>query len=165
MAYSQTDLATVLTAIRARLIAQSVFTSANIRIAFHRPETIPKPGPLFALVYPADGNFDQPMLDGGGKDQCNESAVFVVEILSAVALDQSGSDEIFLTHATRGVLQSVRLVLKALTAHMLLHPSSGNEILRHPLLPTNRQMPERDTELVGSIAVTFEALFEWDLTT
>jgi hypothetical protein len=165
VAYSQTDLSAVLTAVRARLIAQSVFTSANIRIAFSRPETVPKPGPIFAIVYPADGQFDQPMLDGGGNQQCNEDALIVVEIFGVCNLDQGGTDDIFLNHATRGVLPVVRLTLKALTAHMLVHPSSGNELLRQPMLPVNRQMPRREDESIGSIAVTLSALFEWDLTT
>ena len=168
MAYHDSDLETILLAVQAKLIADGIFSAASCRIALGRDELMPQPGNasnLFALIYPDAGAIDGGLFDGGGANQVSETTSVTVEVFSLVLLDEGGYDPILLTSETRGVLAKAKAVLKSLSGYMLTAVISAAtyDILRNPLRPLARPAVMGLTDTPGSCAVTFEAIFDYDL--
>jgi hypothetical protein len=170
MAWSPTDLGTILTRIQALLVDPTTGAfpaSPTVFIAMRRPDSLQgvlsDPNLTYVIVYPDAGEFDQRLLAGGGEFQCNETAAIVVEVFSALAEDVTGQDSIWLTGAD-GISPSLKKVLKCLTDQPLLD-TDGTEITTEPMRPLSRTAPDRlDEETpLGSIGLVFEVKFFWDL--
>ena len=160
MARTVGKLDAILLAIQARIIDQCSVTAASCYIALDPNDVTNAPGDFVYVIAPASGAFDQSLMDGGGAQQATADTGVIVKIHSAVQLDEPQREEAFLTHATLGVIEKWRLLVKALTDWA---PTSGSDTLvRNPLLPAGFDI-DRTSRGVGGIQQAFTFNFDLDL--
>ena len=168
MARMKTDQSTILDRVVARLIDQVAALNAKTCVVTAQPPDEPPAQlreNLFCSVSPADGRFDQELLEGGGQNTLVEHSGVVVVLWSAMKLDRTGVNISLLTDAARGLFDLKRRVLKALTNHDLAN-GNGDQILQEPMRPILSEAPratEQHQSGVGDLAITFLVDFEWDL--
>lgn len=126
-------------------------------------------GNYYVTVSPTDGTFPEQFQIGGGVNQCTEETGVLVTIWSQLKLDRNGRDVRMLTDDTRGLLRLKKKVLRALvTADPQVNtPGQGgtNSVLRNLMLARRCAVPEHDPKNgYGCIALLFEVVFDWDLT-
>ena len=162
MARQSGKLDEILNAIVIRLRDQiSDFNSSNCYLSMD-PDAIPQsPGEFTCVVAPTSGSFEEAFLDGGGQQQCTSAGGFVAKVHSPVQLDDLGRDVEFLTHDSLGLIELMRLVLKALVAWSP-KDDLGNELTRDPLLPANFAFT-RTRRSLGAVEITFHLSHDWDL--
>lgn len=164
MAYTDTTFATVLTRVVARLQSSLSLTDATCYLtADRRRQPMSPPSVAFYTVAPGPGDFDQGMLDGGGREQlCANPATLYVTIWTKVQRDEPGHATAMLTDATDGLVALMDGVLESLCTHALLD-GSGNEILREPLSPLGWEAPEELSRDLDCLHIRLSAVFDWNL--
>lgn len=165
MARVDSDLGAILLAVVNHLVTQGLFTAecCYLTISDGRDDIVPSAGEFVCTVCPRGGIFADPYLDGGGNKQAADFFEFSVSVYSTVQLDEADRETVFLTDSTLGLLQKLRLVLKALTALDVTIPG-GNNVLRDPILPQGYQI-SRNGRGLGKFELRCRAAFDWDLTT
>lgn len=156
----------ILLSVKRRLIAEvQGANDATCYLCLNPDDTpSPNPGSFFYVISPLSGQFLQGYLDGGGEAQATVDAGVLVRVYSPVMLDQPKRDTVFLTHATRGILERARIVLMALTNWSPMDEAEENELTRDPLIPSGFDIAKHQKSL-GYIDVGFRLLFDWDLAT
>lgn len=132
------------------------------------PGTLPG-GDWWLSVSYSDGDTDRPMFDGGGDGQLVETVYLTVTGYSRIKTDPTGNDSHLLLDATRGLLPIKKKIMQALAGQ---DPKDRDNapFLRGHLQPVHATAPsimtDGDTNKIyfGMIAVTFEIMFDWDLT-
>lgn len=163
MARVATDFSAVLTAVVARLIDQITLANAATCFLTLTPDGRPlTPGDIWITVSPRGGKFDENMIEGGGRATAWADSGFTVTVHSSVELDQMERETTWLTHATLGVLETMKDAIDALTTYDLLDGSS-DEILIEPIVPDGWDEPQRVGPSRGSISVSFLTKFKWSL--
>ena len=167
MAYNDTDLGEVLTAIVARIVAQSATTGFSADTCYLAPSqqsarlVAPNPGQFFCAVAAGDGNFDEELWDGGGTSQTCLDMTVSVTMYTTVMQDQPGRNKAALTSATYGLSAKVKAMLKVLSAFALLDPG-GVEVLRIRPRPAGMHIPDLGAN-IHAITLDFALGFDWDL--
>jgi hypothetical protein len=168
-AYHDTDPADVLEAFESLLIASGHFTAANCWTAMERPDDPTQNAGtaknLFAVIYPGEAQFSGPLFDGAGLACLTEDTTITVEIFSFVSLDSRRGDYKALRDSDRSVIKMAKKVIKAMGGKMLTYVYSAvtYDILRQPLVPVSRSAPNREDDNLTSLAVGFQALYDWDM--
>jgi len=163
MARIDVDLNQVLAAVVLRLQAVLTLNDSTCFYSINPDSPPPAPADLYLVVTPDGGTFDDGMFEGGGEKQLTCDTGFVVTIKTAMRLDAGGKDKERLTNASRGMIQMVGQILDALAGHDLLL-STGDAFLRGLLQPQGFGAPQKDGEKLGSIPLTFNLSFDWDVT-
>ena len=152
----------ILLAVVDRLISQvGGLNAANCYLSLN-PDALPMPNPgdFICVVAPTSGAFSDSMFEGGGQEQTTSDSGVIVKIHSPVQLDEVHRDAVFLTDATLGLIENVRLTIKALADWS--PGTSGNELTRDPLIPSDFAFT-RNGRGLGACELTFKLSFDWDL--
>lgn len=163
MARDKGKLDTQLSAIVDRIIDEvSAYDSASCYLSLN-PDALPAPNPgdFICVVAPTSGSFDGGLFMGGGVEQVTCEAGVVVKVHSPVQLDETHRDAEFLTNSSLGLIENVRLVMKALTDWSPVDGSS-DDITRDPLSPASITFT-RQSRSLGGCEVVFHTLMDWDL--
>lgn len=124
---------------------------------------MPTTSSIFCQVTPMAGEFESAALDGALAAQCFDATSVLVTIFCGTVLDEAGHDAEWLTHSTLGVLETARLVAKALTGWQAALAAAPSVLLtRQPIIPLSHTQPEREQRM-GAIGLVFEVEFDWDL--
>jgi len=160
MARIDTTPVAIMEAITARLIDQiTTLNPATCFVSRPNQQFEMSAGGIFTTIWIDSGQFDQGQLDGG---MATVTASVSVTVHTPIMLDQTGHDTQFLSDASRGVLSLGHDAIKALTLHDLT--VDDDEILREPMRPTGFNTPDRTSDELGDWTITFDAMFDWDLT-
>lgn len=155
----------ILTRAHARIVAAcDSATDDNTYISTTSTELPPNPdevmyelgfSPTMSFTSDGGGHFT-----GAGRNAMHVSTQLSVTIHSILQADEVGRDKEYLTHADRGVIQYMTEILNALAEHDLLD-SSGNELLSHPLRPSQAHIPPKDDRSRGYVTILFDLEFDW----
>lgn len=151
----------ILTAIVTRLRSQLGLDAATCFLSLNPDNTPnPNPGTFFLVVSPMAGDFDEGNFAGGATQQATIQAGVIVRVYSPVQVDEPHHDTEWLTNTTLGIIERMRLVLKALAGHDL--ENNGEGILSQPIFPQSQTFGRFDRSL-GYGELTFTVLFDWNL--
>lgn len=163
MARVDVDLNEVLLSVVTRLKDK---LSLNDSTCFYSitPDVVPPvPADLFLVITPDGGTFDDGGFEGGGEKQLTCNTGFMVTIKTSMRLDAGSKDKERLTHTSRGMVQMIGRILDAMAGFDLLNAAS-NTFLRGTLKPQGFGRPEKAGDTLGSIPLTFDISFDWDVT-
>lgn len=165
MARDKCDPITLLTAVVTRLRSALNIAEAECFISLDPLAKLRSPGDLVFVVSPLSGQFDQGMIEGGGREQVTADTGFTVTIRTYVQLDEAGHDVVALNDRDVGIMQAATDVLSALTLWEPLD-ASDNLLLRDMLSPSGYEIGKGSgnknrTETYFQIA--FKTVFDWGL--
>src|SRR5262249_30980494 len=119
----------------------------------------PNPGQFICVVAPSSGNFDEPMIEGGGEHQATSGSTIRVKIHSITQLDEFTRDGILLTDTALGLIEIWRQVVSRLMTPWFPTDLSGNILTRDPLMPTGFSFERRD-RAIAAIEQDFKLTFD-----
>jgi hypothetical protein len=169
MSYADGKLDSILQAIVSRIIAQvqqnsvPTFRAETCYLSMMPDDTpAPSPGNFVCVVAGDAGNFEEGNIDGGGQFQATATMMVRVKIHSPVQLDEYNRDAIFLTDATRGILEIWRQVVKCLMTPFFPEDATNHVDTRDPLMPAAFRF-ERRGRALGAIEQDFKLTFDLDV--
>lgn len=166
-----TDQSTVLTAIVATIRASvEQFSSESTCFVSSTPWlSVEVNGNECCTVTPGGGDFDGGLTIGAGEYGIRESSRVTVSIWSRIQSDQLERADAALMDVERGLLVMKRQILKALAGKQLYadFPENTQPLLIEYLRPLNATEPDikESEDDFSSIAIVFDATFDWDLQT
>ena len=159
----------ILDSIVARLLTEIDEFSPGTCFLSLFPVPVPAPsGQIGAIIAPGGGSFDSDLEVLGGPvaadTSVTEAGSVTVLIFTRVQTDEVGHSDLLLNDAALGLLAMKKRVLKALLVDW--EPAVGDRnLLRDMLSPVSCSDPDYDEpKRVGSISLTFNTTFDWDLT-
>ena len=165
MARPDSTLTDILTAFLARLkAAVTDATDATAYISDDPDYVAPSPGEFVYVVSPMPiENYPEESQVGGGENFLESQTLFLVTIHSTQQQkDEPGRAQEFFINANTGLFPRKRDVLKAFVNHDLLHPSSGEPMLRHFITARDSNW-DRQQRPKGSVQIGFNIVYDMDL--
>ena len=168
-----TDQITVLKAAMRTLIAGVPSFNDGNTFWTLSPEPLPyNRENLCCGVSPLDGDFSPDLLEGGGRETCEERSGIIISIWSRQVSDQQGhGDHVLfgtLDDNSRSLLRLKQEILKALVSVMLTDPDDGSPILTEYMFPIWTKAPRMENwdrnENTADMQLGFSTSFLWDLT-
>lgn len=135
---------------------------SNCFLALDDNPSVPNLGDWFLVLGLGEGQFDDGILDGAGREAVRHTMTASVNLYSLTVLDQAGQHGIFLTDASAGLLKRWRDVLDAL---VLFDPidETGVGLLCEPVFPTTYGPVLARKPTRAGWRQNFRLTFEWDL--
>jgi len=165
-----TTQAEVLLAVAQKIRASvPLLTNESVCFVSDTPEpSVEEQSNLFATVCPADGQYDNGIIDGAGNVGVAEVSPIIVTIFSRIEVDQIEHFQQGFVDATRGLFTIKKQVLTALAGKNLdggQYNGFGSLLLMESLTPSRSRHPQskgRGDEF-ASCGIVFDAKFTWEL--
>lgn len=125
-----TTLDIVLSAVKSKLIIDSVFTTSCCYLTLTPTVLEVPPDTVYAMIQPGRQNVDQPTFDGGGRVDLYFEGEINIVLMCRLALDQANRDDSWLTAST-GALVKLSAIINSLTSYVPTD-SNGDFLLIRP---------------------------------
>lgn len=158
---TSSTLDVILVRVHARIIAACPSaTNDNTYISTVSSELPPSSDERMLEIAPSQvWTFEPGHFTGAGRNAVHMIGQISVTIHTTLQADEVGRDLQFLTHSDRGIIILMNEVLNALSDHDLVD-ASGNELLSHPLRPSQAHIPPRDDRTRGFLTLLFDVEFD-----
>lgn len=155
------ELSDVLDSVADRLRQQLGLSESTCFFSLNPDSPPPVPTDVYLVISPDGGQFDPSMFEGGGEQQLTVETGALVTIHSTTRLDAGGKDKERLTNTSKGILQMMTKVLRALSGYDLT--IDGDTFARTLPSPQGFSKPTKNKETLGSIGLAFNLSFDWDV--
>src|SRR5947209_3477341 len=110
---AQTDLPTLLKAIRNKLTQDEVFAEKLVYFGLEPDKNDIPPSDAFCVITPLDQVVRQNIVAGGGNDTLWFDGEFLLTVHNRLALDEKNRDSVFLNDRNLGVLTTQKLIVSS----------------------------------------------------
>lgn len=152
----------ILTRVHARIVAACPSaTNDNTYISTVNSDLPPSPDMYMFEISPSQTwSFEPGHFTGAGRYAMHVIGQINITVHSTLQADEFGRDKEYLTHADNGIIKLMTEVLSALADHDLLD-ATGNELLSHPMRPSQAHIPPKDDRARGFVTITADVEFDW----